>query len=88
MDQNQPNPFNASTRLSFQNDVNQYLELAIYNILGQKVKTLAMQVFSPGQYDFYWDGKDENNMDQSSGIYFGRLESREQTEMIKVIYMK
>ena len=86
--QNHPNPFNGETRLEFSNQENQYLKLSIFNILGQEINVITDAQFSPGIYSFYWDGKDEHGLDQSTGIYFARLESELNSQMIKLIYLK
>jgi len=88
--QNYPNPFNASTTLNYtlpQVIGERYkvkggpntshlipITLKVYNILGQVVRTLVDGKQRPGYYSIVWDGKDDNGMDVSSGIYFCRLE--------------
>ncbi|KAA3635760.1 MAG: T9SS C-terminal target domain-containing protein [Calditrichaeota bacterium] len=86
--QNHPNPFNGETRLEFANEQIQHLTLKIYNILGQEIKSIADRQFSTGQFVFYWDGKNEEGLPQSTGVYFARLESYQETHMIKLIYLK
>lgn len=86
--QNHPNPFNGETRIEFKNDENQSLTLKIYNILGQEIKHLADDYFGLGYFTFYWDGTNEDGLDQSTGIYFARLESSSSSQMIKLIYIK
>jgi hypothetical protein len=80
LSQNYPNPFNSQTTISFsihgkQSTVNGpiRINISIYNILGQKVKTLLDQKRYPGEYRVFWDGKDEKNSDVSSGIYIYKL---------------
>lgn len=87
--QNHPNPFNAETRLSFASEINQYLVLKIYNILGQEVRTLAAEVFPPGVFYAYWNGTDYNGVVQSSGVYFAKLQGpANQSQIIKLIFLK
>ena len=86
--QNHPNPFNGETRLEFANEQIQHLTLKIYNILGQEIKSIADRQFSTGHFAFYWDGKNEEGLPQSTGVYFARLESFQETHMIKLIYLK
>jgi hypothetical protein len=73
LESNYPNPFNPSTMISFSilNDCN--VELSIFNIKGQKVKTLVESKFEKGIYDLTWDSKDSNGIAVSSGIYFYQL---------------
>jgi hypothetical protein len=73
---NYPNPFNPSTTISFsieQNEQNQQVELCIFNIKGQKVKTLIDAVVSATEVSCTWNGKDENGKRVSSGQYTARL---------------
>jgi len=67
--QNYPNPFNPSTTISFyvleQNKVN----ISIYNVLGQKVKTLVNANYSKGFYNQVWNGKDDHGNIVSTGLY-------------------
>jgi hypothetical protein len=73
---NYPNPFNPSTTISFsieQNEQNQQVELSIFNIKGQKVKTLIDAVVSATEISCTWNGKDENGKRVSSGEYLARL---------------
>ncbi|MEA1971997.1 MAG: DNRLRE domain-containing protein, partial [Candidatus Cloacimonadota bacterium] len=77
--QNYPNPFNPSTTISFefsneQNQKNKQIKLEIYNIKGQKVKTLLNKSLSTGQHSVLWNGKDENNNPVNSGVYFYNLD--------------
>ena len=78
--QNYPNPFNPTTAISFRaGSLEQragrpvHTTLTIYNILGEKVKTLVDDKREPGNYRVIWDGKDEAGKEVSSGIYFYRL---------------
>ncbi|MCP3685484.1 MAG: T9SS type A sorting domain-containing protein, partial [bacterium] len=71
--QNYPNPFNATTKIDFSLPKTTLVTLTIYNILGQKVKTLVHAVKSSGDYSVVWDGADAYGMNVSSGVYIYRL---------------
>lgn len=89
LNQNYPNPFNPTTTISFtttENTVN--TEIVIYNIKGQKVKSLVNERFDAGTHQVVWDGKDNNGKPVSSGIYFYRLRSGRYTSTRKMILMK
>jgi hypothetical protein len=78
LSQNHPNPFNPVTKIQFKVQGSKLREpvhtsLDIYNILGQKVRTLVDELKSSGSYEVMWDGKDEKGREVSSGIYFYRL---------------
>lgn len=70
---NYPNPFNPSTtfRIGIPEVAN--LEVAVYNVLGQKVATLVDEVREAGYYDVTWHGVNQDGMQASSGVYFVRM---------------
>jgi hypothetical protein len=91
--QNHPNPFNPSTKIEFRVQSLEFREprhttLKIYNILGQKVRTLVDEPKRPGSYEVIWDGKDEKGKDVSSGIYFYQLKLGEITQTKRMILLK
>lgn len=86
--QNFPNPFNPSTEIRFRLTAPAEAELAVYNIVGQKVKTLAHGVFPAGEHSVIWDGKDEGGISLPSGVYFYRLLSGKLAETRKMVLIK
>ncbi len=88
--QNHPNPFNNETTIKYTLSKSCHVSLAIYNILGQKVRTLLMEYQKPGVKTTSWDGKDEKGKDLSSGIYFyqfsvGKVEKVTQTKRMVLL---
>jgi parallel beta-helix repeat protein len=75
--QNYPNPFNPSTTIVYYlPDVGYQpaeVEIVIYNLLAQRVRTLVKERKYPGQHRVTWDGKDDEGNDLASGIYFYKL---------------
>ena len=79
--QNTPNPFNPSTTISFTipsspspvHSSGRKVKLVIYNLLGQRVRTLVRGELDSGEYSIVWDGRDDLGREVSSGIYFYRL---------------
>ncbi|HVP35701.1 MAG TPA: T9SS type A sorting domain-containing protein [Terriglobales bacterium] len=88
LDQNSPNPFNSSTRISFYLPKKDKVELDIYNILGQKIKTLLDKREEPGTKDLFWDGTDDKGLNVPSGIYFYRLTAQDFADTKKMVYLK
>ncbi|NMC44422.1 MAG: T9SS type A sorting domain-containing protein [candidate division Zixibacteria bacterium] len=86
--QNSPNPFNMGTRIEFALPKSAAIELAVYNILGQKVKTLAEGTYSAGAHAVLWNGMDESGMTVSTGIYFYRLNADEKVLVRKMVVLK
>lgn len=86
--QNYPNPFNPSTAISYQLSAISEVELSVYSLLGQKVKTLVNKELPPGEYEVQWDGRDSNGHQAASGIYLYRLQSGDQVQTKKMVLLK
>ncbi len=86
--QNFPNPFNPETTIEFSILNKGNVELGVYNIRGQKVKTLVNESFTAGTHKVVWDGKDERNEGVSSGIYFYRLNAGGKELTRKMVLIK
>ena len=72
---NYPNPFAASTRISFSSKqgLDQQSEVRIYNTIGQLVRTLDLTIESPQSGYAEWNGKDDTGHNVTNGIYFYKL---------------
>lgn len=68
-----PNPFNPSTTIKFAVNRDNLVQLNVYNIRGEKVRTLVQDNLPMNEYTFVWDGKSDNGQTVSSGHYFARL---------------
>jgi Putative Ig domain/FlgD Ig-like domain len=94
LSQNYPNPFNPRTTIVFEvmasasSPGSEDVELIIYNLLGQKVKTLASGYYTPGEYSVEWDGTDEYGSQQASGVYFYSLISGKSRVSKKMVLTK
>jgi len=73
--QNYPNPFNTSTIINFIIPRTDNVTMAVYNLVGQKIRTLLKNKIGAGNHFVRWNGKDNKGNMASSGIYFYRLES-------------
>ena len=73
LQQNYPNPFNPSTTIKFAVEKTAFADVAVYNVIGQKVKTLAAEVLTPGFYTTTWNGTDDNGQSVTTGVYFVRM---------------
>ena len=82
-EQNYPNPFNPSTTFSFSIPNNEFVTLAIYNSLGQKVADIANENMNAGTYNFNW-----NATEMTSGVYFARLNVGANTQIQKIMLLK
>lgn len=88
--QNYPNPFNPQTviRFSLSNPQTINTTLAIYNVLGEKVRTLLNEQKKAGSYEVVWDGKDDQGKELASGIYFCNLKVGRFSESKKMLLLK
>lgn len=86
--QNYPNPFNPETQIKIALPKSEKVTLNIYNIAGQKIKTLADQHLSAGCHCFSWDGTDELGTKVRSGAYLYRVKtvSYQTTRKMVLIY--
>jgi len=69
LQQNYPNPFNPTTNIQFELPEAAYVELVVFNLLGQKLKTLVNKEFQAGYHHLIWDGTNENGQHVGSGTY-------------------
>jgi hypothetical protein len=83
LSQNYPNPFNPTTQIEYSIVKGSYITLKVYNLLGQEVKTLIAGFQHAGNYRVTFDG---SNL--SSGVYFYRLETGNNSVTKKMILMK
>ena len=80
LQQNAPNPFNASTVITLQVPVDlagEPMRLRIYNLSGQVVRELQVDAAGAGEHRLTWEGRDEYGREAASGVYVYRLEARE-----------
>ena len=75
LEQNHPNPFNASTVIEFYLPAAQAIYLAVYSVTGQKIRDLANGTMNAGNHSIRWDGCGEHGSPVSSGVYFYRIVS-------------
>ena len=84
---NYPNPFNPFTTISYFIDQSGIVDISIYNVRGQKVKTLINQYQIHGENNVIWDGTDQNNKEISSGIYFVTIFAKDRILAVKKIIL-
>ena len=85
---NYPNPFNPETNISFGMKSAGNVEILVYNLLGQKVKTLLKEFKAAGNHNIVWNGKDDNGQNVASGVYFYRMSTEQYSKTAKMILMK
>ncbi|GJQ61537.1 MAG: hypothetical protein SCALA702_05900 [Melioribacteraceae bacterium] len=85
---NYPNPFNISTKIEFYTERVTPVELSVYDILGQKVKTIYSGTSNQGYNTFNWNGRNEYNGIVSSGVYYYVLKAGDKIEAKNMVLLK
>jgi hypothetical protein len=81
--QNYPNPFNPITTIKFSTPKSERVKIEVYNILGQKIKTLLDKNIQAGSYEVNFDGQN-----LASGLYLYRIQAGEGQEVRKMVLIK
>jgi flagellar hook assembly protein FlgD len=85
---NYPNPFNPTTDIAFSVNEVGNVKIEVFNVKGQKVKTLVDETRSAGSYNVTWNGLDDNGNDVTSGVYFYRMDTESYSKTNKMILLK
>jgi len=90
LEQNYPNPFNPNTRIDFELAVNEpvAVELAIFNVVGQKVRILVDRELRSGFYHAFWDGRIDSGELAPSGIYLYTLTTAGLSETRRMLFIR
>lgn len=86
--QNQPNPFRASTVISYQISAPMQVTLKVYDLAGSLIRTLATEMKPAGFYEMEWQGKDDALQIVPDGIYFYRLMAGDFTATKKMVVLR
>jgi hypothetical protein len=86
---NYPNPFNPETTILFSvKEKNINTNITVYNLKGQKVKTLINENLTPGSHRVVWNGTDKNGKAVSGGVYFYKMQSGKYVNYKKTVLIK
>jgi len=88
MQQNFPNPFNPTTTIEYSLPKTSQVELAIYNMAGQKVRTLVNTSQAASFYRVIWNGKNDFGQTVASGLYFYKLNAGNYSKVVKMNLIK
>jgi len=88
LEQNYPNPFNGRTNINFSIPFSAYVDLKIFDMNGEVVKTLYQGYRNNEQSKIIWDGKNDFNNLVSSGVYLYSIESLGSVKTKKLTFIK
>lgn len=88
LSQNYPNPFNPTTTIALNTSVSGQIQVEVFNILGQKVRTLIDGVIQSGISYVTFDAVDDEGQTLPTGVYFYRLVAGEYQETRKMVFLK
>ncbi|MFQ5751032.1 MAG: endonuclease/exonuclease/phosphatase family protein [bacterium] len=88
LNQNYPNPFNAETQIIYTVPHSSHISLNIYNVTGQKIRTLVDDVSAAGVHRTTWNGLNDSGQEIASGIFFYRLEAQGSSLVKKLILLR
>ncbi len=86
--QNYPNPFTTETTIAYVVATASMVEIAVFNVRGQKVKALVNDSAAPGTYFTTWDGRDDRGAHLAPGVYFYRLSVGDYRAVKKMLLLK
>ena len=86
--QNFPNPFNPSTEIRFDLPEASVVNLTIFNIMGQKIRTLSNTELTPGYHTLVWDGTSDNGSQVATGMYFFAIQTDKYQSTKKMLFLK
>lgn len=88
LEQNYPNPFNQVTTIEYNVPSSAQVTIEIFNMLGQKVRTLVNENKSAGTYRIEWNGNDETGQSASTGVYLYRFSAGDIVQTKKMLLLK
>lgn len=88
LEQNYPNPFNPTTTIEYNLNTSDNVKLEIFDIKGERIKTLVNGFQTPGNYSVQWDGTNNSGSKLSSGVYFYTIQTGRNVSTKKMILLK
>jgi hypothetical protein len=88
LSQNYPNPFNPTTTIDYSVPKTTQVIIEVFNVLGQKVRTLVNESKSAGSYRIEWNGTDEASNPVSTGVYLYRFQAGDVVQTKKMLLIK
>jgi flagellar hook assembly protein FlgD len=86
--ENHPNPFNPSTKISFELSNDDIIELNVYDLTGNLIKNITSQNYTAGRHSLNWNGTDNYNNPVPSGVYIYQIKTSDNSESKKMMLLK
>ena len=86
--QNYPNPFNPETHIKYEIPKTSSVEITVYNMLGQKIRTILNEVQNPGVYEIVWNGTNDEEINVSSGVYLYVIKTKDFFASMKMVLLR
>jgi len=83
-----PNPFNPVTKIRYSVAVAGPVTVTVFNVRGERIRTLVDEYQEPGHHDVYWDGRDSGGGAAASGVYFCVLQAGDYQAANKMLLVK
>ena len=87
LEANYPNPFNSSTTLKYHVESAGRIQLVMYNLSGQRIRTLIDESHRSGTFQSVWDGKNEDGVNVASGVYIASLSNENSNKQIRKLLL-
>jgi len=88
LQQNSPNPFNAATVIQYDLHQPSWVNIEVFNILGERVRALVDEFQEAGYRNILWDGRNGGGGEVSSGVFFYRIEAGDYTKIRKMTMLR
>ena len=83
-----PNPFSPQTTITYTVVTPAVVDLGVFNILGQRIRTLFAGDRSPGEHWETWDGRDDLRREMPPGVYYARITQGAETESKRIVLVR
>jgi hypothetical protein len=88
LNQNYPNPFNPTTNINYSIPSDNFVTLTVYNVMGEKIKTLSNGYATSGHKSVKWNAQNERGQEVSAGLYVYTIEAGDFRETKKMLLLK
>ena len=88
LNQNYPNPFNPTTNINYSIPSDNFVTVTVYNVMGEKIKTLSNGFATSGYKSVKWNAQNERGQEVSAGLYVYTIEAGDFRDTKKMLLLK